>query len=148
MAAARVTTQLAVPEHAPLQPVKVEIPSAVACSVTVDTGALGSPYGKDGGFGGAIGIVANGANCAWVAGSAAGWAHLSKSSGTGSDTINVTLDSNASATEPRSTELTVAGQVVGIVVGIVNPTEQEVFIGIGFAVPIDIAGSAAGLLQY
>jgi S1-C subfamily serine protease len=40
------------------------------------------------------------------------------------------------------------GQVVGIVVGIVNPTEQEVFIGIGFAVPIDIAGSAAGLPQY
>jgi S1-C subfamily serine protease len=41
-----------------------------------------------------------------------------------------------------------SGQVVGIVVGIVNPTEEEVFIGIGFAVPIDIAGSAAGLPQY
>jgi S1-C subfamily serine protease len=40
------------------------------------------------------------------------------------------------------------GQVVGIVVGIVNPTEQEVFIGIGFAVPITIAGSAAGLPPY
>jgi len=40
------------------------------------------------------------------------------------------------------------GQVVGIVVGIVNPTEQEVFIGIGFAVPINIAGSAAGLPPY
>jgi S1-C subfamily serine protease len=37
------------------------------------------------------------------------------------------------------------GQVVGIVVGIVNPTEQEVFIGIGFAVPINVAASAAGL---
>jgi S1-C subfamily serine protease len=40
------------------------------------------------------------------------------------------------------------GQVVGIVVGIVNPTEQEVFIGIGFAVPIDIAGGGAGLPPY
>jgi S1-C subfamily serine protease len=40
------------------------------------------------------------------------------------------------------------GQVVGIVVGIVNPTEQEVFIGIGFAVPIDVAGGAAGLPPY
>jgi S1-C subfamily serine protease len=37
------------------------------------------------------------------------------------------------------------GQVVGIVSGIVNPTSQNVFIGIGFAVPIDVAGGAAGL---
>ena len=40
------------------------------------------------------------------------------------------------------------GQVVGIVVGILNPTGQEVFIGIGFAVPIDVAGGAAGLPPY
>ena len=36
------------------------------------------------------------------------------------------------------------GQVVGIVTGLTNPTEQEVFIGIGFAVPIEEAASAAG----
>jgi S1-C subfamily serine protease len=36
------------------------------------------------------------------------------------------------------------GQVVGIVVGIVNPTDDEFFIGIGFAVPIQVAASAAG----
>ena len=36
------------------------------------------------------------------------------------------------------------GQVIGIVEGIVNPTQQDVFIGIGFAVPINIAGGAAG----
>lgn len=40
------------------------------------------------------------------------------------------------------------GQVVGIVTGLVNPTEQEVFIGIGFAVPITVAGQAAGLPPY
>jgi len=40
------------------------------------------------------------------------------------------------------------GQVVGIVVGIANPTEQEVFIGIGFAVPINVAASSAGLPPY
>ena len=38
-----------------------------------------------------------------------------------------------------------AGQVIGIVTGIVNPTSQNVFIGIGFAVPIDVAAGAAGL---
>ncbi len=40
------------------------------------------------------------------------------------------------------------GQVVGIITGIVNPTNQNVFIGIGFAVPINIAGGALGAPQY
>lgn len=40
------------------------------------------------------------------------------------------------------------GQVVGIVVGIINPTEDDFFIGIGFAVPITIAGGAAGVPPY
>jgi len=40
------------------------------------------------------------------------------------------------------------GHVVGIVTGIVNPTEQNFFIGIGFAVPITVAGAAAGLPPY
>ncbi len=41
-----------------------------------------------------------------------------------------------------------AGQVVGIVTGLVNPVDQEAFAGIGFAVPIDVAGGAAGMPQY
>lgn len=41
-----------------------------------------------------------------------------------------------------------SGQVVGIVTGIVNPTGQEVFIGIGFAVPITVAAGAAGAPLY
>jgi S1-C subfamily serine protease len=36
------------------------------------------------------------------------------------------------------------GQVIGIVVGILNPTEQEFFVGIGFAVPITTAAGSAG----
>ena len=40
------------------------------------------------------------------------------------------------------------GQVVGIVAGLVNPTEEDFFIGIGFAVPIDVAASGAGLPPY
>lgn len=38
------------------------------------------------------------------------------------------------------------GEVVGIVTALLNPTEQEVFIGIGFAVPIETAAGAAGAL--
>jgi S1-C subfamily serine protease len=36
------------------------------------------------------------------------------------------------------------GQVIGIIVGLVNPTKEDVFIGIGLAVPIDVAGGALG----
>jgi S1-C subfamily serine protease len=37
------------------------------------------------------------------------------------------------------------GEVVGIVTGILNPSKQRVFIGIGFAVPIENAASAVGM---
>jgi len=41
-----------------------------------------------------------------------------------------------------------AGHLVGIVTGLLSPTEPEAFIGIGFAVPIDVAASAAGSPPY
>jgi S1-C subfamily serine protease len=40
------------------------------------------------------------------------------------------------------------GEVVGIVTGLLNPTEERVFIGIGFAVPIENAAGAAGLSPF
>ena len=40
------------------------------------------------------------------------------------------------------------GEVLGIVTGILNPTEQHVFIGIGFAVPIENAARAAGMSPF
>jgi S1-C subfamily serine protease len=36
-----------------------------------------------------------------------------------------------------------AGQVIGIVTGLANPSDQSFFVGIGFAVPIATAGGAA-----
>lgn len=36
------------------------------------------------------------------------------------------------------------GEVIGIVTGLANPTEQNFFVGVGFAVPITIAAPAAG----
>jgi S1-C subfamily serine protease len=41
-----------------------------------------------------------------------------------------------------------SGQVVGIVTALANPSEQNFFIGIGFAVPITTAASAAGAPRY
>ncbi len=40
------------------------------------------------------------------------------------------------------------GEVVGIVTGLVNPTDQNFFVGIGFAVPITLATQGAGAPQY
>jgi S1-C subfamily serine protease len=44
--------------------------------------------------------------------------------------------------------VTMDGEVVGIVTAILNPTEQRVFIGIGFAVPIENAAAAVGLSPF
>lgn len=42
-----------------------------------------------------------------------------------------------------------SGHVVGIVTGIINPTDESFFIGIGFAVPISVAaGGGGGLPPY
>ena len=44
--------------------------------------------------------------------------------------------------------VTAEGEVVGIVTGLLNPTDQRVFIGIGFAVPIESAAGAVGLSPF
>jgi serine protease DegQ len=44
--------------------------------------------------------------------------------------------------------VTMDGEVVGIVTAILNPSEQPVFIGIGFAVPIENAAAAAGVSPF
>ena len=41
-----------------------------------------------------------------------------------------------------------SGHVTGIVTALLNPTDDDVFIGIGLAVPIDVAAGAAGLPPY
>ncbi len=41
--------------------------------------------------------------------------------------------------------VTADGEVVGIVTGVVNPTEQRFFVGLGFAVPIENAAAAVGV---
>jgi S1-C subfamily serine protease len=44
--------------------------------------------------------------------------------------------------------ITSEGEVIGIVTGLLNPTENRVFIGIGFAVPIENAAGAVGLSPF
>jgi hypothetical protein len=86
---------------------------ALACSITVDTSGLGSPYGPAGGVGN-IGVTANGSNCSWTASSADSWAAVVPQGGTGNGTVIVSIASNGSSPTARSTELTVGGQTIGI----------------------------------
>ena len=44
--------------------------------------------------------------------------------------------------------VTMDGEVVGIVTAILNPSQQRVFIGIGFAVPIENAAGAVGTAPF
>ncbi len=44
--------------------------------------------------------------------------------------------------------VTMDGEVVGIVTAILNPSDQSVFIGIGFAVPIENAAAAIGISPF
>lgn len=86
---------------------------ALACSVTLDTSRLGSPYGPAAGTG-FIGIATNGANCAWNASSDSPWAQLNTAGGTGSGTIGVTIQSNASSVTGRQAVLTINSQTINL----------------------------------
>ncbi|RYG11894.1 MAG: trypsin-like serine protease [Burkholderiales bacterium] len=44
--------------------------------------------------------------------------------------------------------VTMDGEVIGIVTAIYNPNQQRTFVGIGFAVPIENAASAAGMTPF
>jgi hypothetical protein len=85
----------------------------IACSMSVDASSSGSPFGSAGGAG-TIHVTANGPNCSWTASSGAAWATLAPTSGMGSGAISLTATSNAGSTTSRATNLTIAGQSVGI----------------------------------
>lgn len=57
----------------------------------------------------------------------------------------IQFDSAANPGNSGGPLVTADGRVVGIVTGILNPTSQRVFVGIGFAVPIESAAQAAGM---
>jgi len=65
------------------------------------------------------------------------------------DMVNlIQFDAAANPGSSGGPLVTADGEVVGIVTAILNPTEQHVFIGIGFAVPIENAASAVGISPF
>ena len=65
--------------------------------------------------------------------------------GTRSMTNLIQFDAAANPGNSGGPLVNASGEVVGIVTGILNPTQQRVFIGIGFAVPIENAAMAVGV---
>lgn len=96
--------------------------------------AFGNPYGLTGSF--STGVVS-------------GLHRTFKAAGTG-QTIDdlIQIDASVNPGNSGGPLLNRAGQVVGIVIGLLNPTNDEFFVGIGFAVPITTAAGAAGAPQY
>jgi hypothetical protein len=85
----------------------------LACSVTLDTTNLGSPYGPGGGAG-SIGVTTNGTNCSWAASSGAAWAFVTPPAGIGNGLVTVNIGSNSGSTTERATVLTVGGSAINI----------------------------------
>jgi hypothetical protein len=88
----------------------------IACSITLDTSGLGSPFAVAGGVG-TIAVNANGANCPWTAVSNSTFANVSPPGGSGSGSVSVTVSSNAASVNSRGGSVTVAGQAVGFMQG-------------------------------
>ena len=69
---------------------------------------------------------------------------IGRADGTGQLSGLIQFDAAANPGNSGGPLVTADGEVVGIVTGIFNPTDKRVFIGIGFAVPIENAASAFG----
>lgn len=96
--------------------------------------ALGNPFGVDNSF--SAGVVS-------------GLHRNFKSPKTGETLTNlIQFDAAVNPGNSGGPLVNRDGEVVGIVTALLNPTEEDVFIGIGFAVTIESAAAAAGTPPY
>jgi S1-C subfamily serine protease len=114
------------------------IPATLTASDSLQVGdevfAVGNPFGIHNAL--SAGVV-----------SRLGWNYKSLKSGITLSNL-IMFDSAVNPGNSGGPLLNRDGEVVGIVTGLLNPTEQEVFIGIGFAVPIGSAVAGMGEPPY
>jgi S1-C subfamily serine protease len=134
---ALVTTRIPEKDLAVLTALKVpdELkPATLASSASLHVGdeviAVGNPFGV-------IGSVSDGVV------SGLGRQYVSRESGMELRNL-IQFDAAVNPGNSGGPLLNRAGEVVGIVASLLNPTNEDVFIGIGFAIPIDDTGSAIG----
>jgi len=85
----------------------------LACSVTIDTSSLGSPFGPAA-SGGTLRIATNGSNCRWNASADMPWVSLSAATGLGNADITLNVTSNAASTTGRNAVIDMNGQQVAL----------------------------------
>jgi len=134
---AQVTVRLPEKDLAVLNALKVpdELkPATLASSASLHVGdeviAVGNPFGV-------IGSVSDGVV------SGLGRQYISRESGAELRNL-IQFDAAVNPGNSGGPLLNRAGEVVGIVASLLNPTKEDVFIGIGFAIPIDDTGGAIG----
>lgn len=135
--AALVTTRIPEKDLAVLNAVRVpdELkPATLASSASLHVGdeviAVGNPFGV-------VGSASDGVV------SGLGRRYVSRESGLELRNL-IQFDAAVNPGNSGGPLLNRAGEVVGIVASLLNPTNQDVFIGIGFAIPIDDTGGAIG----
>ncbi|MBI4321061.1 MAG: trypsin-like peptidase domain-containing protein [Chloroflexi bacterium] len=114
------------------------VPATLTSSDTLHVGdevvAVGNPFG-----------ITNSLSSGFVSGLGRNY----KSPKTGETLMNlIQFDAAVNPGNSGGPLLNRNGEVVGIVTALLNPTEQDVFIGIGFAVPMETAAGALGSPPY
>jgi S1-C subfamily serine protease len=118
------------PDNLPANVVPAVLGNPNAMQVGDEAYAVGNPFGLYGSM---------------TAGIISGFGRTFQPPGSGQKLQNlIQIDTAVNPGNSGGPLLNRYGQVIGIVEGIVNPTGQDVFIGIGFAVPITTAGGALG----
>jgi S1-C subfamily serine protease len=110
------------------------VPATLASASTLQIGdqvvAVGSPFGLSGTL---------------TSGVVSGLGRTFKTNETGQTLTNlIQFDAAVNPGNSGGPLVDRSGEVVGIVEALLNPTDQSFFVGIGFAVPIEIAASALG----
>lgn len=118
----------------PTQPPDVIVPAVLAGSGRVQIGdeafAVGNPLGLSGSL--SAGVI-SGLN-----------RRISEQNGSGTLEGLIQFDAAVNPGNSGGPLLNRAGQVIGIVTALANPSKQESFTGIGFAVPLEAAGGGGG----
>jgi hypothetical protein len=86
----------------------------LACSISLDTSGLASPFAQTGAGSGTINVNVNGPNCSWSVVNNASFANVSPTSGTGAGSVGITMKAANAAASAQTGSISISGQTVSI----------------------------------